>query len=228
MAAARTIEARLVIAGEDRGASAAIANVVKAVRQMEDVARVSKPLQDVTRNLQQVEQAGRAVESAMRARAAAANAEAGLKATQGAALAAARALDDARKARAAFDGVKATKGSEQAIQIEATAKAVREAGAAYRRAEGDVKRATAAIAAQTATLQYAETAAKALGADLGGLEAHQQRLRVAYDAGTAAISRQIAAEERAAKVGATMGASGRVQLDRIESGRRVADGWPTA
>ena len=221
--AARTIEARLVISGEDR-ASQAIANVVKTVRQLEDAAKVSKPLQEVAKSLLQVEQAEKAVNAAMSARSGFATAEAGLKATQGAALAAAQALKEARTARAAFDGVKAAKGSEQAQQIEAATKAVRAAGAEYRKVEGDVRRASAAVAAQTATLQYAETAAKALGADLGGLEAHQQRLRVAYDAGTAAITRQIAAEERAAKVGATMATSGRGPLAQIESGRRVADG----
>ena len=93
-----------------------------------------------------------------------------------------------------------------------------------RKVESDVPRATVAVAAQWSILQYAETAARALGADLGGMKAHQQRLRVAYDAGTEAIERQITAEEQAAKVGATMATSGRGPPAQIESGRRVADG----
>ena len=39
--AAKTIEARLVISGEDKGASASIASVVKSVRQLEEVSKVS-------------------------------------------------------------------------------------------------------------------------------------------------------------------------------------------
>ena len=41
----RTIEARLVISGEDKGASASIASVVKSVRQLEEVSKVSAPMQ---------------------------------------------------------------------------------------------------------------------------------------------------------------------------------------
>ena len=199
--AGRTIEARLVISGEDR-ASAAIASVVKTVRQLEDAAKVSKPLQEVAKSLLQVEQAEKAVNAAMSARSGFTTAEAGLKATRGAATAAAQALNEARAARAAFDGVKAAKGSEQAKQIEAATRAVRDAGTAYRKAEGDVRRATAAIAAQSATLQHAEAAATKLGADLGNLEAHQQRLRASTEAATGAMRAQIRIEDAAARAAA--------------------------
>lgn len=202
MGATKTIEARIVIAGEDRGASAAVANVVKTVRQLEDAAKVSKPMQDVARALDQVERASKAADAALKGRAGLSQAEAGLKATRGAAEAAAKALDDARRARAAFEGVKAARGSEQAKQIEAATKAVRDYTAAHKRAEADVKRATAAVEAEAATLRSAEAAAKRFGADLGNLESHQQRLRSATESATNAVRAQIRVEDQAARAAA--------------------------
>ncbi|WP_182179320.1 hypothetical protein [Methylobacterium radiotolerans] len=197
--AAKTIEARLVISGEDRGASASIASVVKSVRQLEEVSKISAPLQRMAKDFHQVEQASKAVNAAMAARSGLASAEAGLKATTSAAQATAKALEQAKVARAAFDGVKAAKGSAEAKQIEAATKAVREYTAAQKKAEGDVKRATAAVAAQSSALQHAEAAATKFGADLKNLESSQQRLRSTTEAATDAMRRQVRVEEQAAR-----------------------------
>lgn len=197
--AAKTIEARLVISGEDKGASASIASVVKSVRQLEEVSKISAPLQRMAKDFHQVEQASKAVNAAMAARSGLASAEAGLKATTSAAQATAKALEQAKVARAAFDGVKAAKGSAEAKQIEAATKAVREYTAAQKRAEGDVRRATAAVAAQSSALQHAEAAATKFGADLKNLESSQQRLRSTTEAATDAMRRQVRVEEQAAR-----------------------------
>ncbi len=196
---AKTIEARLVITGEDKGASASIASVVKSVRQLEEVSKISAPLQRMAKDFHQVEQASKAVNAAMAARSGMASAEAGLKATTSAAQATAKALEQAKVARAAFDGVKAAKGSAEAKQIEAATKAVREYTAAQKKAEGDVKRATAAVAAQSSALQHAEAAATKFGADLRNLESSQQRLRTTTEAATDAMRRQVRVEEQAAR-----------------------------
>ena len=196
---AKTIEARLVISGEDKGASASIASVVKSVRQLEEVSKVSAPLQRMAKDFQQVEQASKAVNAAMSARTGLAAAEAGLKATASAAQATAKALEQAKVARAAFDGVKAAKGSAEAKQIEAATAAVRNYTAAQKKAEGDVRRATAAVAAQSSALQHAEASATKFGADLRNLEGHQQRLRSTTEAATEAMRRQIRVEEQAAR-----------------------------
>lgn len=197
--AAKTIEARLVISGEDRGASASIASVVKSVRQLEEVSKISAPLQRMAKDFHQVEQASKAVNAAMAARSGLATAEAGLKATTSAAQATAKALEQAKVARAAFDGVKAAKGSADAKQIEAATKAVRDYTAAQKKAEGDVKRATAAVTAQSSALQHAEAAATKFGADLRNLESSQQRLRSTTEAATDAMRRQVRVEEQAAR-----------------------------
>ena len=197
--AAKTIEARLVISGEDKGASASVAAVVKSVRQLEEVAKVSAPMQRLAKDFQQVEQASKAVNAAMGARTGFSAAEAGLRATQGAAQAATRALEQAKVARAAFDGVRAAKGSEQAKEIEAATRAVVQYTAAQRKAEGDVRRATAAVAAQSSALQHAESSAVKFGADLSSLESHQVRLRSATESATGALRTQLRVEDQAAR-----------------------------
>ncbi|WP_267355258.1 hypothetical protein [Methylobacterium sp. GC_Met_3] len=197
--AAKTIEARLVLSGEDKGASASVAAVVKSVRQLEEVSKVSAPLQRLAKDFQQVEQASKAVNAAMGARSGFSAAEAGLRATQGAAQAATRALEQAKVARAAFDGVKAARGSAEAKEIEAATRAVRDYTVAQRKAEGDVRRATAAVAAQSSALQHAESSAVKFGADLSSLESHQVRLRSATESATGALRTQLRVEDQAAR-----------------------------
>ena len=221
--ASRTLEAKLVISGEDR-ASQVIDKITRATKQFARDSDMSAAMRKNAEAAAKAEQAYNAVQRAMAGRDGFAKAQADAKAAQAAAIAYAKSLDDARKACAAFEGVKAAKGSDQAQQMEAAAKAVRDASAAYRKAEGDVRRTSAAVTAQSSALGHAEAAAKALGADLGSLEAHEQRLRASVDAATSAINRQIAAEERATRVGSAMSGLGRAQLDRIETSRRLTDG----
>ncbi|MGF3027533.1 phage tail tip lysozyme [Methylobacterium aquaticum] len=197
-----TIEAKLVLSGEDKGASKAVLETVKAIKAMGEATKVSAQVDKLARSLHDQEKAQKAVTAAMSARAGYEQAQAGLKATGAEAAKLAAQLDKARAARAAFDGVKAPRGSDQAREIKEATKAVREAGAAYRKAEGEVRRANAAVAAQTATLQNAERAAERLGADISNLVSHERALKRAIDGTTQALQRQIVAEDRAAAAAA--------------------------
>lgn len=193
-----TIEAKLVLSGEDKGASKAVLETVKAIKQMGEASKVSAQVDKLARSLMDAEKAQKAVSAAMGARTGLTQAQAGLKAAGAEAARLAGELDKARAARARFDGVKAPRGSDQAREIKEATKAVREAGAAYRKAEGEVRRANAAVSAQTATFQNAERAAERLGADISNLAAHERSLKSAIEGTTQAIQRQIAAEDRAA------------------------------
>ncbi|KTS30850.1 hypothetical protein NS228_06270 [Methylobacterium indicum] len=167
---------------------------------MGEATKISSQVDKLTRSLLEQQKAANAVATAMKARAGYGALNDDLKRTNAALAASAKAYDEAKRAKAAFDGVKAPKGSDQARQITETNKALREAGAAYRKAEGDVRRVNAAISAQASVMHQAESAAAALGADLSNLAAHERKLVGAIDAGTAAIKRQMAAEEHGARV----------------------------
>ncbi|ACL57421.1 phage tail tip lysozyme [Methylobacterium nodulans] len=195
------IEAKLVLSGEDR-ATAAVDNVVKALKQIEDASKVSASVDKLARSLLETEKAQKAVTAAMNARNGLQQAQATLKAASAEAARLAGEYDKARAAAAAFNGVRLTKGSEQARTAAAARTAVRELGKEYRTAERSVRVATAAVAAQTATLQHAERAATALGADLSNLAGRQRQLKAATESTTQALRQQISAEERAAQAAA--------------------------
>ncbi|KTS30866.1 hypothetical protein NS228_06175 [Methylobacterium indicum] len=196
------IEAKFVLSGQDAGASAAVGQVVKAIKQIEEAGKVSKEVDKLARSLLETEKAQKAVSAAMAARNGLPQAQAGLRAASAEAARLAADLDKARAAAAAFNGVRLTRGSDQAKSAAEARRAVRELGAEYRKAEREVRVATAAVAAQTSTLHHAEQAAKALGADLGALESHERRLRGAVESTTQALRQQISTEERAAQAAA--------------------------
>ncbi|MGF3027515.1 phage tail tape measure protein [Methylobacterium aquaticum] len=195
-----SVEAKLIISGQDTGASAAVRQVVNAFKQMGEATKISSQVDKLTRSLLEQQKAASAVAAAMKARAGYDALQGDLKRTNAALAANAKAYDDAKRAKAAFDGVKAPKGSDQARQIAEVNKALREAGTAYRKAEGDVRRVNAAVSAQASVMHAAERAAAGFGANLSNLAAHERKLVGAIDAGTAALKRQMAAEEHGARV----------------------------
>lgn len=196
-----TIEAKLVLSGEDR-ATAAVGQVVKALKQIEEASKVSAQVDKLARSLLETEKAQKAVTAAITARGGLSQAQASLKTASTEAARLAADLDKARVAAAAFNGVRLARGSDQAKAASDARRAVRDLGAEYRKAEREVRTATAAVSAQASTLRNAEHAAVALGADLGALESHERRLRGAIEGTTQALRQQISAEERAAQAAA--------------------------
>ena len=209
------IDARLRISAEER-ASAEIAKVVKSFRDLDGATKVSASIEKVTRSLLEEERALKAVSSAASAQSGLTKLQADLQQADAALRQQAKALDAARQARAAFEGVKLSKGSEQAQQAQAAAKALRDAGAAYRSAEHEVRKVNAAIAAQATTVQQAERAAAGLGHDITNLAGAEQAVRTSVERATAALRQQIQAEDQAAQAARTSAA---VQKEAAASAR---------
>ncbi len=197
-----SVEAKLIISGQDQGASAAVQKIVKAFKQIEEASKVSAQVDKLTRSLMDAERAQKAVAAAMKARSAYDAVQGDLRKANATLAQTAQAYDTARKAKEAFAGIKVAKGSDQAVQLAEVNKVLKETGTAYRRAEGEVHRVTAAMSAQASVMHQAESAAAALGADLTNLAAHERKIVGAIDAGTAALRRQIQAEEHGARVSA--------------------------
>jgi len=192
------IETKLVLSGQDAGATRTIEALSKALKEAGEGAKVSAQFDKLAKSLLDTEKAQKAVSVAMKAQAGLKDVNAGLRAASEAAKALGTEYDRARKAAEAFKGVKAAKGSDQARAATEAAMAVREAGKAYRQAEGEVRKATAAVSAQMSALQGANRAASALGAPINRLAEHQRTLANATRDTTVALLRQEAAEKRTA------------------------------
>ncbi len=162
--ATETIEARLVISGEDRGASASIASVVKSVRQLEEVSKVGAAAADG-----QGLPAGRAgIEGCQRSHVRPGRVlgrRGRPRATQGAAQAATRALEQAKVSPGRRSTVCGPPGAPRR-QGDRGGDPGRPR--VHRGPEescvATLRRATAAVAAQSSALQHAESAAGGFGA----------------------------------------------------------------
>ncbi|KAA0121004.1 hypothetical protein CIW48_26215 [Methylobacterium sp. P1-11] len=198
--AVKQVEAQLVLGGKDGGAAAAVNALVKAFEQAEKAgAGVSKSSAQVARTLLEVEKAQRAVDTVMSAQRGVVSAEANLAKLRTGATTAATALDKARTSHQAFEGLKATKGSELASQMNAAAKAVAAAEKAQKSATREVMQAERALEQQTRALREHERAATAANVPLKALEQHQAHLARAYDQTSDALRRQIRLEGEAGR-----------------------------
>lgn len=197
--ASKTIEARLVISGEDR-ASSEIAKVVKAFKEAEKAAGFSDKVSALGKAYGDVERQMKATTAVMSARGPLEATVKNLSAAQRETARLAKEYDTARKAADDFAKAqrtaKTTDGVQQAAALSAE---IRRLGAAHRTAENDARRLSSAFSAQTSTLRSAEAAASKLGADLSSLERHQAGLARQTDLATRALRAQIAADEAGAK-----------------------------
>ena len=197
--ASKTIEARLIIAGEDR-ASTEIAKVVKAFKEAEKAAGFSDKLEKLGKAYTDVERQVKAAGAVMSARGPLESTVKNLTAVEKETARLAKEYDTARKAVTEFTAAqKVAKTADAVQQAAALSNEVKRLGTAYRTAEKDVKQLNAAFVTQTSTLRSAESAASRLGVDLSSLEKHQAGLARQTDLATRALRAQVAAEEAGAR-----------------------------
>ncbi|WP_375455714.1 phage tail tape measure protein, partial [uncultured Methylobacterium sp.] len=189
--AARTVEARLLISGEDRGAAAAIGRVTKAI---EGVARAGKVSAEVKRLTDQLNRAGEAARAAERVRAAGnavASAGMGFKTAEARVKQLSAALDAARAAARQFEGVKALNKSGAIAQEMAQAAArVKDLDTQLKGAQRALKGTASAMNGQVEAARAARSALNAYGVPVTSLEAHQRALKGTIEATTKAIRDQ--------------------------------------
>lgn len=226
--AARSIEARLVISGEDK-ASAEIAKVVKALKETEKASGFSDKVGRLAKAFSDVERQAKAAQGVLDARGPLERTVKNLAAAERQTARLGRELDGARKAADEFGKASAfAKGSAQAEQAARLSAEVKRIAEAHRGAEREVTKLTKAFAAETSVLRKAEAEASRLGADLSGLERHQARLAQQTDLATRALRQQIAAEEQAGRTAAARqtrrdawkGAAGIVGLSAVHRAER--------
>ena len=197
--ASKTIEAKLIISGEDR-ASTEIAKVVKAFKEAEKAAGFSDKVERLGKAYTDVERQMKAAGAVMSARGPLEATVKNLAAVERETARLAKEYDVARKAVTDFAAAQKIAKTADGVQQQAALSAeVKRLGTAYRTAEKDVKQLTAAFSAQTSTLRAAEGAASKLGVDLSSLERHQTTLARQTDLATRALRAQIAAEEAGAR-----------------------------
>ncbi|MBE7196736.1 MAG: phage tail tape measure protein [Parafilimonas terrae] len=197
--ASKTIEAKLVISGEDR-ASSEIAKVVKAMKEAEKASAFSDKVERLGKAYNSVERQMRAATAVMSARGPLEATVKNLAAVERETTRLAKEYDTARKAVTDFVAAqKVAKTADSVQQAAALSAEVKRLGTAYRAAEKDVKQLNAAFASQTSTLRAAESAASRLGVDLSSLERHQAGLARQTDLATRALRAQMAAEEAGAR-----------------------------
>lgn len=197
--ASKTIEAKLVISGEDR-ASSEIAKVVKAMKEAEKASAFSDKVERLGKAYTSVERQMRAAGAVMSARGPLESTVKNLAAVERETARLAKEYDVARKAVTDFAAAqKIAKTADSVQQAAALSAEVKRLGTAYRAAEKDVKQLNAAFASQTSTLRSAESAASRLGVDLSSLERHQTTLARQTDLATRALKAQVAAEEAGAR-----------------------------
>lgn len=197
--ASKTIEAKLVISGEDR-ASSEIAKVVKAMKEAEKASAFSDKVERLGKAYTSVERQMRAATAVMSARGPLEATVKNLAAVERETARLAKEYDTARKAVTDFAAAqKVAKTADSVQQAAALGAEVKRLGTAYRAAEKDVKQLNAAFSAQTSTLRSAESAASRLGVDLSSLERHQAGLARQTDLATRALRAQMAAEEAGAR-----------------------------
>ena len=176
---ARTIEAKLLITGQDRGASAAINQVAKATAGLEKAAKASAEVTKLTEQLGRLEAQTRTIEGVRRTAAAVAAAEMAMKMASGRARELATALDAAKKAGKGAEEIKGLTAQHQA-------------------AERAVRATTSALAREEQAARAARAAVRDLGVPFETLTKHQDALGRAIDATTGKMQRQMAVERQAA------------------------------
>lgn len=212
--AGKTIEAKLIISGEDR-ASQIFDKVSKSVKAFAKEADVSDSMRKLSGEAAKVEAAFNSVSKAMAGRDGFKKASADAKAAEAGLAQYTKALDAARQAKAAFGNVRPAKGTDEAVAYAAATKGLREVTAAHQRAEREVMKTATAMRAEAAAMKEADTAAARLGADLSNLEGHQRRLKTAFEATTAALGREVQMQDRAAA------AAKRHANEQVEHARHV-------
>jgi hypothetical protein len=222
--ASKTIEARLIIAGEDR-ASTEIAKVVKAFKEAEKAAGFSDKVEKLGKAYSDVERQVKAAGAVMAARGPLESTVKNLTAVEKETARLAKEYDTARKAVTEFTAAQKLAKTADAVQQAAALSAeVKRLGTAYRTAEKDVKQLNAAFVTQTSTLRSAESAASRLGVDLSSLEKHQAGLARQTDLATRALRAQMAAEEagaRAASVRAQRSAARKEAVSTVVAGAGI-------
>ncbi|WP_457107127.1 hypothetical protein [Methylobacterium sp. P5_C11] len=194
---AKTIEAKLIITGEDR-ASQIFDKVSKAAKSFAKEADISESMRKLSGEAAKTEAAFNAVNKALAGRGGFAKAQAEAKAAEASLEQYTKALGAARQAKAAFGNVKPAAGTDEAARYTAATKALREVTVAHQRAEREVTKTATAMRAEAAAMKEADSAAARLGADLSNLEGHQRRLKTAFEATTAALGREVQMQDRAA------------------------------
>lgn len=235
--AGRTVEARLVITGQDRGAKAALDGVAKAAAGVARAGKATAEVKRLTDQLGKLDAAAKAAERVRAAGEAAAAASMAFRLAQGRTSALAKELDAARAAAARFEATKgAAKGGVMAKEAAEAAARVNELSTKLKAAQRDLRGTSSAMAAQASAASAARSAMNALGVPVSSMSGHQRSLKSSIDATTQAIERQTRADQRAAevkKLTVQRRAEAQARAEKLErevSSRREArrDGYRTA
>ncbi len=186
----RIIEAKAVISAEDRTGKAfdSIARkfkeIGKGAKASVEVGRLAKELDNAQASLKTLERFRGAQTSFAQARTA-------FRSTQTDVARIAKELDGARKAAAAFDGIRSfSKSGGIAVEMGAARKQVTDLERQFTTAQRAVKGASSAYESQAAALKALKSELAGSGLSTGKLVAEQNRLKSAVEGTTAAILRQ--------------------------------------
>ena len=179
--AARSIEARLVISGDDKGAAKAVSNVTKALDQLAKTKAPSAAIQALNERLEQTQASLKKVERVRETAARVAEAGMAFKQADARVKGFASALDNARKA------------GKSAEEIRGLTNQLQSAQRAFRGTE-------AALRTQATAAQAARSAMNALGVPVTSLTAHEAALARSINATTRAMERRMEVERREAEV----------------------------
>ena len=232
----RIIEAKAVISAEDRtgkvldGIAKKFKEVGKGAQVSAEVGRLAKQLDAAQAGLRNVDRFRQTQGAFAQARTAfrTAQVDVGRIAAQ---------LDGARKAAAAFDGVKAfSKSSGIAAEIATARKQVTDLERQFTSAQRAVKGASAAYEAQAGALKGVKTELASSGVSTGKLVAEQNRLKAAIEGTNTAILKQEREQSRNAQardLARTRRAERQAQVEQaaaVISERRQArkDAWKGA
>lgn len=231
----RIIEAKAVISAEDRTGKA----FDSIARKFKEVGKGAKAAVDVGKLGKEAERAAAALKEIERFRGVQASftqARTTFRTTQAEVARLASALDGARKAAAAFDGVKSfSKNGAVAQEMAAARKQVTDLERQLTSAQRSVKAAATAFESQSAALKAVKGDLSGSGVAIGRLVAEENRLKGALDGANAALNRQGQLMQANGKLADGMAAAGRRQSAELQrqaeakaQSQRLAQGMSAA
>lgn len=218
----RIIEAKAVISAEDRTGKA-FDSIKKNFRDIGKGAKVSADIGKLGKEAERAAAALKEIERFRGVQASFAQARTTFRTTQAEVARIASALDGARKAAAAFDGVKSfSKNGAVAQEMAAARKQVSDLERQLTSAQRSVKAAATAFESQSAALKAVKGDLSGSGVVIGRLVAEENRLKGAVDGANAALTRQGQLMQTNDKLANGMAAAGRRQSDALRRQAEIA------
>ena len=227
---ARTVEAKLILAGEDRASKvikqveAATRGVAKAMGEVGKTRVATAEVEKLTRALDGQKRVLRDVEEVRRTAAARASSDMSHRLAVSRAAEVTKALDGARKAHKALDDQKRAGKKVDDARLADQARVVARLADQQKTAQRAMRETASAVRVQTDALNRARDALKSHAVPITDLTRHEGRLRKAIDDTTDAIRRQEKAEKdaRATHLNGEAGRLRRLADEERRSDRRQA------